>query len=142
MRISDWSSDVCSSDLVNLAAVFEVVSDYTQTIATPAQARHVIDRALRIAAAERTVTCIIVPNDVQMMDAVPSPPRAHGNNYSSVGYAPSHPVPSAEALQHAADILNSGEKVAVLSGAGALQIGRAHVRTPVTNAPLVCRLLL
>src|SRR3546814_15835466 len=55
-----------------------------------------------------------------MMDAVPSPPRAHGNNYSSVGYAPSHPVPSAEALQHAADILNSGEKVAVLSGAGAL----------------------
>ncbi|HEY9545150.1 MAG TPA: thiamine pyrophosphate-requiring protein [Solimonas sp.] len=105
---------------VNLAAVFEDVSDYTQTIATPAQARHVIDRALRIAAAERTVTCIIVPNDVQMMDAVPSPPRAHGNNYSSVGYAPSHPVPSAEALQHAADILNSGEKVAVLSGAGAL----------------------
>src|SRR3546814_12706691 len=60
---------------VNLAAVFEDVSDYTQTIATPAQARHVIDRALRIAAAERTVTCIIVPNDVQMMDAVPSPPR-------------------------------------------------------------------
>src|SRR3546814_11143428 len=89
---------------VNLAAVFEDVSDYTQTIATPAQARHVIDRALRIAAAERTVTCIIVPNDVQMMDAVPSPPRAHGNNYSSVGYAPSHPVPSAEALPHAADI--------------------------------------
>ncbi|NGY03302.1 thiamine pyrophosphate-requiring protein [Solimonas terrae] len=105
---------------VNLAAVFEDVSDYTQSIATPAQARHVIDRALRIAAAERTVTCVIVPNDVQLMDAVPSPPRAHGNNYSSVGYAPDHPVPSAEALQHAAELLNSGEKVAVLAGAGAL----------------------
>src|SRR3546814_4680584 len=30
----------------------------------------------------------------------------------------------------------------VLGGAGAIEIGRAHVRTPVTNEQLVCRLLL
>ena len=52
----------------------------------PAQMRHLIDRAMRIAMAERTVTCIIVPADVQEMDAVPSPPRAHGSIYSGVGY--------------------------------------------------------
>src|SRR3546814_16605804 len=102
---------------VNLAAVFEDVSDYTQTIATPAQARHVIDRALRIAAAERTVTCIIVPNAVPMMDAVPSPPREHGHTYSSVGYAPSHPVPSSADLQPAAALIHSCEQVLGITGA-------------------------
>jgi len=36
----------------------------------PAQVRHVIDRAIRIALDQRTVTCVIVPNDVQELDAV------------------------------------------------------------------------
>jgi len=36
----------------------------------PAQVRHVIDRANRIALDQRTVTCVIVPNDVQELDAV------------------------------------------------------------------------
>jgi pyruvate dehydrogenase (quinone) len=105
---------------VDLQAVFQDLADYVQTIVSPAQARHVIDRAVRIAAAEHTVTCVIVPNDIQLAKAVPSPPRAHGNNYSSVGYAPAHSAPTAEELQRAADILNSGKKVAVLAGAGAL----------------------
>ncbi len=37
------------------------------------QIRHLIDRAMRIALSERTVTCVIVPNDLQMEDAVPDP---------------------------------------------------------------------
>jgi pyruvate dehydrogenase (quinone) len=106
---------------VDLSIVFADVGDYVQTISSPAQARHVIDRAVRIAAAERTVTVVIVPNDIQLKDAVPSPPRSHGYNFSSVGYAPVHPVPPQEDLQRAADILNAGKKVAVLSGAGALR---------------------
>lgn len=104
---------------VNLKTVFQDVSAYVETISTPAQARHVIDRAMRIAAAERTVTCVIVPNDVQMMPAVPSPPRSHGTNYSSVGPANVHPTPADDELQAAAAVLNAGEKVAVLVGAGA-----------------------
>ncbi|MBV8062500.1 MAG: thiamine pyrophosphate-requiring protein [Nevskia sp.] len=105
---------------VDLQAVFLDLAGYVQTIVSPAQVRHVIDRAVRIAAAERTVSCVIIPNDIQLAKAMPSPPRAHGNNYSSVGYAPAHPVPTAEDLQHAADLLNAGSKVAVLAGAGAL----------------------
>src|SRR5690606_18724435 len=96
------------------------VASYVETIATPAQARHVIDRAMRIAAAERAITCVIVPNDVQMMDAVPSPPRTHGTNFSSATPAQPHPVPTNAELQAAADILNAGSKVALLVGAGAL----------------------
>lgn len=113
---SDYQQEV---DLQNLFK--DVASAYVETIVAPAQARHVIDRAIRIAAAERTVTCIIVPNDIQEMSAVPSPPRSHGNVYSGIGYAQPHPAPSEDELKNAAAILNAGSKVAILIGAGALR---------------------
>lgn len=106
---------------VDLGNLFKDVASYVHTIVSPAQARHVVDRAMRIAQAERTVTCIIVPNDIQMKDAVPSPPRAHGNNYSSTTPAVPHPMPNDNELRAAAEILNAGKKVAVLAGAGALK---------------------
>lgn len=67
---------------VNLLSVFEDVGDYTQMIVSPVQARHVVDQAMRISAAERTVSCIIVPNDVQELAATPTPARSHGVNFS------------------------------------------------------------
>src|SRR5205823_4004926 len=82
---------------------------------------HLIDRAIRIAQAERTVTCIIIPNDVQEMAAVPTPPRKHGTVHSGIGYMPPRVIPKEKDLQKAADVLNAGEKVAMLVGAGALQ---------------------
>ena len=108
---------------VDLQTLFKDVCGYVETLMAPAQARVVIDRALRIAAAERCVTCIIVPNDLQEMDAVPSPPRQHGEVYSGIGYANPHPVPSDAHLRKAAEILNAGRKVAILIGAGALKAG-------------------
>lgn len=108
---------------VDLQSVFKDVAEYVQTVVSPVQARHVVDRAFRIAEAERTVTCIILPNDVQMMNAVPSPPRTHGSNYSSVGTAHPHPVPTAEDLRAAAKLLNQSRRVALLVGAGAMQAG-------------------
>lgn len=105
---------------VDLQTVFQDVASYVQTVVSPAQARHVVDRALRIAYAERTVTCIIVPNDVQMMAAVPSPPRSHGSNFSSVGRTFPHPVPRPQDIQAAAKLLNECERVALLVGAGAM----------------------
>src|SRR6266581_4060169 len=51
---------------VDLASLFkDVASEYVQTITDAVQARHVIDRAMRIAQTERSVTCIIIPKDVQ-----------------------------------------------------------------------------
>src|SRR5437763_15950128 len=88
---------------------------------TPAAIRHLIDRAIRIAKAERTVTCIIIPNDVQEMPAVETPPRKHGTIHSGVGYAAPRVIPKDVDLRRAADVLNAGEKVAMLVGAGALQ---------------------
>jgi len=102
---------------VNLSSVFEDLGDYVETIATPEQARHVVDRALRIAAAERTVTAVIVPADVQMQSA-PKPDGAVAR--SGLGHAAPHPVPDDAELQRAADLLNAGSKPAILAGAGAL----------------------
>ncbi len=107
---------------VDLISLFkDVAGEYVHMASTPAQIRHLIDRAVRIAKAERTVTCVILPNDVQEMDAVESPPRTHGATYSGVGYSEPHIIPKDEDLRQAAAILNAGEKVAMLIGSGTLQ---------------------
>jgi len=106
---------------VDLISLFkDVAHEYVHMASTPAQIRHLVDRAIRIAKAERTVTCIIIPNDVQEMPAVPTPPRKHGTVHSGIGYMSPHVIPKEKDLRRAADVLNSGEKVAMLVGAGAL----------------------
>lgn len=106
---------------VDLHSLFKDVASYVGSVVHPAQLRHCIDRAMRIAAAERTVTCLIVPNDLQQLDAVDEQPREHGYVISGVGHAQGDPVPADADLQHAARVLNEGSKVALLVGAGALQ---------------------
>lgn len=105
---------------VDLVSLFkDVASEYIQMITVPAQARHVVDQALRIAIAERTVTCIIVPNDVQELEAQ-APPRAHGTIHSGLGYSAPCVLPAKVDLARAAEVLNAGKRVAILVGAGAL----------------------
>jgi pyruvate dehydrogenase (quinone) len=105
---------------VDLVTLFkDVAGEFVQMATSADQVRHLVDRAFRIAKARRCVTCVIVPNDVQEEDAVPSPPREHGSTFSGVGAALEAPVPPQEALQAAADVLNGGGKVAILAGAGA-----------------------
>lgn len=118
---SDYQQEV---DLISLFK--DVAKEYVQMCTVPAQARQLVDRAMRIACAERTVTCIIFPNDVQELDAVESPERQHGSVFTGIGYEKPVIVPNRRDLMRAADILNSGKRVAVLVGAGALGAGE-HV---------------
>ena len=104
---------------VDLQVLFKDVSEYVQVCMVPEQARHLLDRACRIALDRRGVCTIIVPNDVAELDAVSSPPRTHGSVYSSVGYTRPRVLPQESDIQHAAEILNEGEKVAMLVGQGA-----------------------
>src|SRR5690606_33739434 len=97
----------------------DVASEYVQMVVDPAQARQVIDRAIRIAKTERTVTAVIIPNDIQEEKAVEEPPREHGNVFTGIGHSENHVVPSDSELREAADILNAGSKIAILVGAGA-----------------------
>jgi len=105
---------------VDLVSLFkDVASEYVEMVVTPQQMRHVVDRAVRIARAQRAPTCIIVPNDLQEMPAQ-EPARRHGTVHSGIGYAIARPIPDAHELQRAADALTAGKRVAMLVGAGAL----------------------
>jgi pyruvate dehydrogenase (quinone) len=105
---------------VDLVSLFkDVAHEYVQLVTEPEQMRHVLDRALRIALAERTVTCVIVPNDLQG-EEVAEPAHEHGTVHSSVGYSRPHVVPNEADLERAAAVLNAGERVAILVGQGAL----------------------
>src|ERR1700742_3774394 len=114
---------------IDLDALYkDVAGEFVQTMMVPAQARHLVDRALRVALASRTVTAIIVPNDVQE-EPYEEPPRAHGSVFSSPGYDAPRIVPPADALRRAAEVLNAGEKVAMQIGAGALGARREVAET-------------
>ena len=106
---------------VDLISLFkDVAHEYVQMVSDPSQMRHIIDRAIRIAKDRRTVTCVIIPNDVQELDAVEEQPHKHYSVHTGVGYTTSKMIPPANELQMAANILNEGTKVAILVGAGAL----------------------
>jgi pyruvate dehydrogenase (quinone) len=106
---------------VDLMSLFkDVAHEYVHTVTTPEQVRHLVDRAFRIARDQRTVTCLIFPNDVQALP-FKEPPRAHGTVHTGIGYtAPAGGVPADSDLQRAAEVLNAGSKLAILVGAGAL----------------------
>jgi pyruvate dehydrogenase (quinone) len=104
-------------DLQNLFK--DVAREYVHTAMSPDQIRFLIDRAFRIALSERCVTCVIVPKDVQEMDAVETPPHKHNTVHSGAGYSAPRVVPTEADLKRAADILNEGQRVAILAGAGA-----------------------
>jgi pyruvate dehydrogenase (quinone) len=112
---SDYQQEV---DLLSLFK--DVAHAYVQMATSAEQVRHLVDRAMRIARDERTVTCVILPADVQDLDAVESPSREHGSVYSGIGSLGRSLVPQPDMLQQAAEILNAGSKVAILAGAGAL----------------------
>src|SRR5204862_1070113 len=102
---------------VDLVSLFkDLAHEYVHMATSPAQCRHLVDRAIRIALDQRTVTCVIVPNDLASMKAAEAPPHKHGTIHSSVGYARPRVVPHEDDLNRAAEILNAGEKVAILVG--------------------------
>ncbi|MBA3517345.1 MAG: thiamine pyrophosphate-requiring protein [Rhizobiales bacterium] len=105
---------------LDLQSLFkDVAGAYVETAFTPAQVPHLIDRAYRIAKAQRQVTCVILPNDLQTQ-AMEQPSHEHGMTRSGVGIELSPVVPNEAALGRAAAVLNAGERVAMLVGAGAL----------------------
>ena len=106
-------------DLQNLFK--DVASEYVTTINSPAAVQHAIDRAFRIAMDSRSVTCLIIPKDIQEM-AFEEARQLHNYSISSIaqGHVKAHIVPQRADLHAAAAILNAGKKVAMLVGHGCL----------------------
>jgi pyruvate dehydrogenase (quinone) len=105
---------------LDLASLFkDVAGQFVQQASSAAQVRHLVDRAIRIALAHKTVTAIILPNDLQKAP-YEDPQMQHGTLRSGIGFSRPKTIPFDEDLRRAADILNAGSKVAMLVGAGAL----------------------
>jgi pyruvate dehydrogenase (quinone) len=104
---------------VDLHTLFkDVASDFIETVTVPEQLPNVLDRAIRTAYARRSPTAIIIPGDVQELDYSP-PTHEFKMVPSSLGRSSWTAVPSDESIEQAAEVLNSGDKVAILVGQGA-----------------------
>jgi pyruvate dehydrogenase (quinone) len=115
---------------VDLTTLFkDVAKEYVHMASEASQLRHLVDRAIRIAKAERTVTCIIIPNDLQEEKAVPAPPHEHGTIHSGIGFSEPRVVPTEADLKRAAQVLNDGKRVAMLVGAGAMHATQEIIET-------------
>ncbi|AMW13983.1 thiamine pyrophosphate-binding protein [Streptomyces qaidamensis] len=96
----------------------DVASDFVETVTVPEQLPNVLDRAIRTAYARRCPTAVIIPGDVQELDYAP-PTHEFKMVPSSLDHGSWTAVPSDDSVRRAAEILNSGDKVAILVGQGA-----------------------
>ena len=104
---------------IDLLTLFkDVAGAYVQMVTVPQQLPNVLDRAMRIAVAERAPTAVILPSDVQELPYSP-PDHAFKMVPSSVGTDWPQVLPDSAAVTRAAEVLNSGERVAILAGQGA-----------------------
>ncbi|HEY3751321.1 MAG TPA: thiamine pyrophosphate-requiring protein [Pseudonocardiaceae bacterium] len=104
---------------VDLASLFkDVASEYLEVVNVPEQLPNVLDRAIRTALSQHAPTAIIIPADVQELP-YSAPGHAFKMVPSSLGMETSNNVPDQQAVARAAEVLNAGEKVAILIGQGA-----------------------
>ncbi|PZF63314.1 thiamine pyrophosphate-requiring protein [Curtobacterium sp. MCBD17_013] len=102
----------------NLERVFTDVACYVETIVSPDQASAVIDTAFRTARLRLQPAVVVIPHDVQAM-TIKATPSAHWVSRSSDAIPSTAITPPMEQIRQAADIINAGEKVTFLVGAGA-----------------------
>jgi pyruvate dehydrogenase (quinone) len=101
--------------------LFADVALYSERVMGPAHVENVVDLACRIAIEERGVAHIAIPIDVQLQDAKSrKPSRRNIAHHVGARTIEEARVPSAARLAEAATVLNSGKKVAILAGQGAL----------------------
>src|SRR3954453_19465845 len=128
---------------VDLTTLFkDVAHEFVHMATDPAQIRHLVDRAVRIALDQRTVTCIVVPNDLASEKAVETPPRKHGTVHSGIGYSRPKVVPEDGDLERAARALNESEKGAMLIGQGAMHAADEVVQVAETLGAGLAKALL
>ncbi|MGV9276758.1 thiamine pyrophosphate-requiring protein [Streptomyces griseosporeus] len=96
----------------------DVASDFVETVTVPEQLPNVLDRAIRTAYARRAPTAVIIPGDVQELE-YSAPTHDFKMVPSSLDRSAWTAVPSQDSIERAAEILNAGDKVAILVGQGA-----------------------
>ena len=128
---------------VALDKLFMDVSVYNERIMGAAHAQNITELACRTALARKGVAHITIPVDIQDQE-VKDDVRSMRNkpNHVSNEFAIGARRPTTQELQEAAEILNSGKKIAILAGRGALHAGKQleHV-AELLGAPIIKSLL-
>lgn len=105
---------------LDLDKVFMDVAAYSERVMGPAHVQNVVDEAIKIALARRTVTHINIPKDIQDWSANGERSAANIQKHSGDIYAPSCPLPPAALLRQAAEVINAGKNIVLLTGRGCL----------------------
>lgn len=105
---------------VDLQSLFkDVASDYLVEVNVSEQLPNALDRAFRTALARRAPTALIVPSDLQTEDYSPPAHAFKQVPSSPPGLVAPIVVPAEAELLRAAEVLNGGQRVAILIGQGA-----------------------
>jgi pyruvate dehydrogenase (quinone) len=128
---------------VDLYKLFMDVAEFNQRIMGPGHVNNIVDEAIKTSLTRRGVSHITIPKDIQEWTSRDEErSKANVPKHSASVFAASHPQPSQELLQEAADLINRGSKVAILAGAGCLK-ARREIRqlAELTAAPIIKPLL-
>jgi pyruvate dehydrogenase (quinone) len=126
---------------VHLDRLFADVAEYNEVVVNPAQLPSLVDLAVRTAYSRRGVAHLTIPNDLQVADAGanPWPAVAPANPPKTAPiYLTPQIRPHDSDIQAAADLLNAGQKAAILAGIGARGAGDLLERVADTlGAPII-----
>ena len=126
---------------VNLLQLYSDVSVYNDMISVPEQAEMAMDIACRTALAQRGVSHLTIPIDVQEKKLNGKYSR-HNVAYHTSDVYIAETMPTFSLIEKAAKILNGGNKVVILVGQGALEAGAEVIAiAEKLNAPVVKALL-
>ena len=126
---------------INLLNLFSDVSVYNSMISVPEQAEMAVDIACRTALAQRGVSHITIPIDIQEKKLNGNYTRHNVAYHTSSVYA-AETIPSQSLLVKAAKILNEGSRIVLLVGQGALDSGEEIIAlAEKLGAPVVKALL-
>src|SRR4051795_6142529 len=142
MHFHDLIGTLAQQD-VELDKLYLDVAVFNQRVMSPDHVENLADFACRTALSYRQVAHITFPTDLQEKEVTKRDrsKRNRPHHTSDVWAEPGH-VPQESDLRRAADVLNSGSKVAILCGAGALHAGdELEQAAEVLGAPIIKALL-
>ena len=126
---------------VNLLQLYSDVTVYNDMINVPEQAEMAVDIACRTALAQRGVSHLTIPIDVQEKKLNGKYSR-HNVGYHTSDIYSAETIPSHSLIEKAAQILNTGNRVVILVGQGALGAGEEVIAVAEKlGAPIVKALL-
>jgi pyruvate dehydrogenase (quinone) len=105
---------------VDLDKLYMDVAAFNQRVMGPAHTINLLDEAIKTALARRTVAHLTIPKDIQDWTDTSERSKANVPHHSADLFASPRPLPPQQLMEQAADLINTGKRVAILAGQGAL----------------------